>query len=89
MAAGYALNISERHIYVPKRIEITFYICGNMCTNMPFKIYTENKYMGTLSLAIAYHQKYQQQWTTGQKLGLIGWLTYLILYAYVVYMLTV
>ena len=23
-----------------------------MCTNMPFKIYTENKYMGTLSLAI-------------------------------------
>ena len=23
-----------------------------MCRNMPFKIYTENKYMGTLSLAI-------------------------------------
>ena len=23
-----------------------------MCTNMPFKIYTENKYMWTLSLAI-------------------------------------
>ena len=23
-----------------------------MCTNMPFKIYTENRYMGTMSLAI-------------------------------------
>ena len=26
-----------------------------MCANMPFKIYTENKYMWALSLAIAYH----------------------------------
>ena len=26
--------------------------------------------MGTLSLAIAYRQKYQQQYATGQKLGL-------------------
>ena len=45
MAAGQALNISERHIYVPQRMKITLYICANMCTNMPFKIYTENKYM--------------------------------------------
>ena len=41
-----------------------------MCTNMPFKIYTENMYMWALSLAIAYRQKYQQQCATGQKLGL-------------------
>ena len=33
-------------------MQITLYISGNMCRNMPFKIYTENKYMGTLSLAI-------------------------------------
>ena len=31
-----------------------------MCTNMPFKIYTENKYMWALSLAIAYSQKYRR-----------------------------
>ena len=43
-----------------------------MCTNMPFKIYTENKYMWALSLAIAYHQKYQQQLAMGQKLGLMA-----------------
>ena len=29
MAAGEALNISERHINVPKRIYITLYICAN------------------------------------------------------------
>ena len=47
-----------------------------------FEIYTENRCMGTLSLAIAYRQKYQQQGATGQKLGLLGsisdpkWLEY-------------
>ena len=25
--------------------QITLYTCGNMCTNMPFKIYTEKRYM--------------------------------------------
>ena len=38
--------------------------------NLPLKIYTENKYMWALSLAIAYSQKYQQQCAMGQKLGL-------------------
>ena len=38
-------------------MQITLYTCGNMCTNM-------------LSLAIAYHQQYQQQYAMGQKLVL-------------------
>ena len=30
MAAGQALNISKRHIYVPQRMKITLYICANV-----------------------------------------------------------
>ena len=65
-----SLNISERHIYVPQRMKITHYICANMCTNMPFKIYTENKYMRALSLAIASISISIAILAMGQKLGL-------------------
>ena len=39
------LNISERHINTKEIIQITLYTCCNMSRNMPFKIYTENRYM--------------------------------------------
>ena len=57
-------------MHVPQRIQITLNTFDNICRNMPFKINTENNYMWALSLAIAYHQKYQEQSAMGQKLGL-------------------
>ena len=52
MPIRYVLNISERHTDTPQRMQIALYISDNMCRNMPFKIYTKNKYMWALSLAI-------------------------------------
>ena len=42
--------ISGLYINMPQRMQVALYTCGNKCTNMPFKMYTENMYLKTLSL---------------------------------------